>query len=103
MPAVHDRGGWPGAGPIRRAEHEIEDWEWRTAGVYGALCTPEKGVMRVDEMRRAIESLPRNQYESLRYYELRIAGLELLLIEKGMLTKEEVDQQVTQLSAAAQR
>ena len=30
MRRVHDRGGWPDAGPIDRSEHEYTMWEKRT-------------------------------------------------------------------------
>src|SRR5437762_1207782 len=30
MQRVHDRGGWPDAGPIDRSEHEYTMWEKRT-------------------------------------------------------------------------
>jgi hypothetical protein len=30
MPRVHDRGGWPGAGPLNRTEHDFSMREKRT-------------------------------------------------------------------------
>ena len=33
MSATHDRGGWPGAGPINRAEHDLADWELKTDAI----------------------------------------------------------------------
>jgi hypothetical protein len=49
-------------------------------------------------MRRAIEGLEPTLYESLSYYEKWTAALEVLLLEKGVLTREEIDRQVDQLN-----
>ena len=97
MRAIHDRGGWPGAGPIDRTEHHLEDWERLTDALVQLLASPEKRVIRVDEMRRAIESLPPEQYESLRYYEKWISGIEILMIEKKILTREEIEVRLAEL------
>ncbi|MEK7879907.1 MAG: hypothetical protein AAB285_08600 [candidate division NC10 bacterium] len=97
MRAVHDRGGWPGAGPINRSQHHLEDWERRTDAMVQLLASPDKRVFRVDEMRRAIESLPPEAYESLRYYEKWLSGVEILMIEKEILTREEIERKVAEL------
>ncbi len=57
MTRVHDRGGWPGAGLIERSEHELSWWEKRTDALMRLMWTPERRFIRVDEMRRAIESM----------------------------------------------
>lgn len=97
MRAVHDRGGWPGAGPIERAEHELLDWERRTDAMMQLLSSPEKRIIRLDEMRRAIESLPLERYESLAYYERWVSALETLMIEKNVLTREEIERKLAEL------
>jgi len=93
--AVHDRGGRPDAGPIDQTEHQLADWEHLAEGISGALS--EKGIRCTDESRRAMESLPPDVYESLKYYERWIAGAEIILIEKGILTREEIDAKVAEL------
>ena len=95
MPAVHDRGGWPDGTPIDRTEHEYSDWERRVDAVHQVLGA--QGIRTTDEMRRAIESLPAEQYESLSYYEKWTAALEILLIEKGILTAAEIDGRAAEL------
>jgi len=97
MPRVHDRGGWPDAGPINKAEHDFSLWEKRTDALLMLLTSPEKRVMRVDELRRAIESLAPDAYEKLGYYERWITAVEALMIEKGILTREEIDRKVAEL------
>jgi len=97
MPRVHDRGGWPGAGPINKAEHDLSMWEKRTDALLGLLASPEKRLIRVDELRRAIESLEPDQYEKLSYYERWITAIEVLMIEKGILTRKEIDQKAEEV------
>ena len=89
MPQVHDRGGWPTDEPIDREEHVLSDWELRVDAMHNVLSY--KGLRRTDEMRRAIESLAPETYEACSYYERWTAALEILLIEKGVVSKEELD------------
>jgi hypothetical protein len=95
MHPVHDRGGRPDAGPIDRTEHQLDDWEYLAEGISGALS--HKGIRCTDESRRAMESLPPDVYESLKYYERWIAGAEIILVEKGVLTREEIDAKTAEL------
>ena len=92
MPRVHDRGGWSTNDPIDRSDHQLMDWERRMDALHGVLGA--KGLRTTDEMRRAIESLEPELYESMSYYEKWTAALEILLLEKGVLSKEEINQQV---------
>ena len=89
MSAVHDMGGRPNDDPIERAEHTFADWERRTHALVGVLR--EKRLMNTDELRRGIEAIPAQEYESLSYYERWSASVETLLVEKGVLTAEEID------------
>jgi len=97
MPRVHDRGGWPDAGPINQAQHDLSMWEKRTDAILMLLASPAKQMIRVDELRRVIESLPPDAYEKLSYYERWISAIETLLIEKGILTREEIDRKAESL------
>jgi hypothetical protein len=92
---VHDLGGLPG-GPVDKNQHEVEDWERLADAVTIALDT--KGIKTTDEHRRAQESLPPEEYERLSYYERWVAGTEQLLVEKGILTREEIDERSAQIS-----
>ena len=97
MTRVHDRGGWPGVGPVEKSEHELSWWEKRTDAMMVLLQSPDKRVIRVDEMRRAIESMDPAAYEKCKYYERWLTALETLMIEKGILTREEIDRKVKEL------
>ena len=87
MGGVHDMGGSPG-GPIYKGQHEVEDWERLADAVNGALGA--KGLQSTDELRRAIESL--ENYLDLSYYERWVAATEKLLVEKGVLTSDDIDE-----------
>jgi hypothetical protein len=93
-PRVHDRGGRPDAGPIDRAEHAYTMWEKRTDAIRGVLGA--KQIIRTDELRRAIESIEPGRYETLTYYERWLVAVEMLLVEKGLLTSEEIDRKMAE-------
>ena len=92
MSGVHDMGGSPG-GPIDKSQHETEDWERLADAINIALDI--KGLKTTDEHRRAIESL--ENYRELGYYERWVAATEKLLVEKGILTREEVDERSAEI------
>jgi len=92
MKGIHDLGGSTG-GPIEKSQHEIEDWERLADAVNIALGI--KGLQTTDELRRAIESL--GSYRELGYYERWAAATEKLLVEKGILTREEIDERSAEI------
>ena len=49
-----------------------------------------KGLTSTDELRRSMEDLPPEDYEGFSYYERWAAGIEALLVEKNVLTTEEI-------------
>lgn len=89
MSGVHDMGGRPNDDAIDQSQHILSDWERHTHAMMGVLR--EKRLINTDELRRGIESIPPTEYESLSYYERWAASLETLLVEKGVLTPEEID------------
>jgi len=92
MSGAHDLGGSSG-GPIDRSGHEVEDWERLADAINSALGG--KGLQTTDQHRRVIESLP--DYRDLGYYERWAAATEKLLVEKGILTREEIDEKAGEL------
>src|SRR4028118_1117240 len=94
MHKVHDMGGKREEfGPIDRSGHQVEDWERLADAVNYVLNA--KGHKTTDEMRRAIESL--EEYKEMSYYERWAAAAELLVVEKGLLTQEEIDARAAEL------
>ena len=85
-------GGSPG-GPIDSDQHEVEDWERLADAINGAL--ESRGLQTTDQLRRAIESL--ENYRDLSYYERWIAATEKLLVEKSIITGDEVDEKAAEI------
>ncbi|MEX0806325.1 MAG: hypothetical protein WD688_23860 [Candidatus Binatia bacterium] len=90
----HDVGGLPNAGPIEQTQHELSDWEIMADAVNQALGV--RGIKRTDEMRRAREEMDSAAYREMTYYERWIASIETILIEKGILKKEEIDSKLAE-------
>jgi nitrile hydratase len=80
-------------GPIERGRHEVEDWERLADAINSALGA--KGLQTTDELRRSIESL--EDYRDLSYYERWVAATEKLLVEKGLLSGDEIDERATEI------
>jgi nitrile hydratase subunit beta len=97
MRAMHDLGGLPGD-PIEREEHDPSLAERRVDALMVLLMA--RSVFNVDEMRRTIESLPREVYERHDYYERWLLTIERLLVEKGVLNAAEIEARVAALEAA---
>jgi Nitrile hydratase beta subunit, N-terminal len=92
MSGVHDMGGSPG-GPIDKSPHEVEDWERLADAINSALGA--RGLQSTDEHRRAIESL--QNYRDLSYYERWVAATEKLLVQKGVLTDDEISDRAAEI------
>lgn len=95
MARTHDMGGRPTGAPIDQRDHPLADWEILTDALNQALGS--RGVKRTDESRRAREDLPAEEYLSLSYYERWVASMEIILIEKHVLTREELDAKMAAL------
>lgn len=89
MNPVHDLGGMPNDEPIDRSERARTEWDQRTSALIDVLC--EKRLINVDQLRRGIESLPSDEYRSLSYYERWAASVEIILVERGVLSAREID------------
>lgn len=98
MNGVHDLGGTHGHGPIAPpAEEPVfrHDWERRMF----ALFVPAfgGGHFNVDEFRHAIERMNPAHYLEGTYYEHWYHAIETLLIEKGAITRDELDAKIRQI------
>lgn len=97
---VHDLGGLP-AGPIDTDEHQRTFFDQRVDAMMRLLAHPEHGYYTVDAMRRAIESLPHDDYHRLGYYERWVRAIRELVVEKGLLSEDELSQKLAALKAQA--
>ena len=92
MDGVHDLGGRQGFGRIRYragapAFHAA--WERRVNALYGMAV--RRGIFNMDEYRHAIERMSPRHYLSASYYERSLTSLATLCVEKGVVTREELE------------
>ena len=92
MDGIHDLGGKQGYGPIRythdaKAFHER--WEVRVNALYAHAV--RSGIFNMDEYRHAIERMDPRHYLTASYYERSLTSLATLCVEKGVLTREELE------------
>ena len=93
----HDLGGQP-AGPVAHSEHEAEPWQnLVTAIMY--LLRDKCHLVRTDEMRRMIEDMPPDDYRRLEYFEKWAVGVSGLVVEKGLMSREEIERRLAELKA----
>jgi hypothetical protein len=92
----HDLGGRP-AGKVQRTEHDYSEWE-RRVDALEILLSARKIVPR-DQRRKHIESLPPALYDSLTYYERWLTGLAQSLIERGVLSTEQLASKMVEVGA----
>ena len=89
--SAHDMGGVAGRGAVGP---EIDEpvfhaaWERRTMALTVAMGAT--GAWNIDASRAARESLPAAQYLASSYYAIWLAGLERLLVERGLATRDEL-------------
>ena len=83
----HDMGGLP-AGKVERTEHDYAEWERRVDAMVQLLRF--KGRITVDELRKNIEALPPQAYDKMAYYEKWIASLAQTLLQRGLVTSDEI-------------
>jgi len=95
MARTHDMGGRPTDAPIDSAEHALADWEVLADAIVTALG--RKGINRTDELRRAIEDAPADEYLALSYYERWARATEALVTEKHLLSRAEIDRKMAEL------
>ena len=93
MDGMHDLGGRQGFGKVRysldaKAFHA--PWEVRVNSLYAFAV--RSGIFNMDEYRHAIERMEPRHYLTASYYERSLTSLATLLIEKGVFTREELEQ-----------
>jgi hypothetical protein len=82
----HDMGGEAG-GPIDTVDHGMKFWEKQANALRNTLT--RRGIVRLDELRRAAEDLGSRYYE-LAYFERTTEALRTVLIERGHFTDAEL-------------
>ena len=101
MNGVHDMGGMHGFGPIEiEADEPVfhEEWEGRVYGMVTSI-REEHDVYGPFGSRHYIENIPPARYLASSYYERWMLALESALVNKGLLTSEELEARTLQMSA----
>ena len=99
MNGIHDLGGMHGFGAIEREENEPvfhTDWERRAF----ALDLLVEGVVdgtNIDAFRHAIECLDPTTYLTASYYARWVRAIETLLVENGVLDRDEIERRIAEL------
>jgi nitrile hydratase beta subunit len=92
MDGAHDMGGTKGFGPVTPEPNEPvfhAEWERRAFALTLAMGTP--GQWNLDMSRFARENRAPDDYLGKTYYQLWLAGLERLMQERGLVSKDELD------------
>jgi len=98
----HDMGGLP-AGPVAAGEHEYALWEKRVDALLVLLSGKDCRLMTVDELRRNIEALGAEAYDRMSYYERWMHSIGQTLIQRGVITIDELGRKMADVEARAQR
>lgn len=98
----HDMGGLP-AGKVEPAEHDYAAWERRVDALMVLLSGTRGGqrLMTVDELRKNIEALPPDAYERMSYYERWVTSITQIMIQRGVITTEELGLKMAEIKARA--
>ncbi|MEM7526704.1 MAG: ScnB-like protein [Pseudomonadota bacterium] len=92
----HDMGGGT-AGEIDAAEHDYALWEKRVDALMVLLSA--KGHFTVDGLRRALESMGPEAFETMTYYERWVAAVTENMIETGAISIEELNARMADVAA----
>jgi nitrile hydratase beta subunit len=92
MDGAQDMGGVEGFGPVQPEPNEPvfhADWERRAFALTLAMGMP--GGWNIDMSRFARENRPPQDYLDKSYYQIWLAGLERLMLERGLVSAEEIE------------
>jgi hypothetical protein len=100
----HDMGGLP-AGKVEPTEHDYEAWERRVDALMTLLSGVKGGtkLMTVDELRKNIEALGPEAYDRMTYYERWITSITQTMIQRGVITTDELGRKMEQIAKRGSR
>jgi hypothetical protein len=91
MGRINDVGGMQGFAAVAEEVDEPpfhSDWEAHVLAMNRALIG--RGIYNLDEFRDAVERMPPAVYLASSYYERWLHAISTLLVEKGVVTAEEI-------------
>lgn len=83
----HDMGGGD-AGPVPPADHDFALWEKRVDAL--VILSGLEGMFTVDGLRRVLEDMGEDAFETMSYYERWVASLNQNLLERGVYSIAEL-------------
>lgn len=91
MNGVHDMGGMQCFGSVQLEKNEpIFHADWEKSSLALTLAMGGTGLWNIDEGRSARESLSPAQYVSSSYYQIWLSALENMMIDRGLISSEEL-------------
>jgi L-fucose isomerase-like protein len=99
MRGPQDIGGLP-AGPVEPVDEPIQYWHMQQEAMRLLLGDAQRRMLSVDEVRRGFESFSPEKYASLGFYERRLESMLDILVEKGIIDREEFERRVARELAA---
>ena len=94
----HGMGGLDG-GPVDRDSHDHAPWEKLVDALKMLLFDDKRQLVNSDELRRGIEDLGADAYDRYSYYERWMAAITNVLLEKQVLSVEELADKMAQIEA----
>ena len=89
-------GGDP-AGDINHDEHDFALWEKRVDALM--VLASSAGLMNTDSLRRVLEDMGEEAYETMSYYERWIASVSQNMVEAGAFSTAELADKMAQVKA----
>ena len=91
MNGVHDMGGAQGFGPVcPETDEPMFHAAWERRALALTLAMGATGQWNIDMSRSRREAMPPADYLGSSYYEIWLAGLQALMLERGMATASEL-------------
>ncbi|MEM7058461.1 MAG: ScnB-like protein [Pseudomonadota bacterium] len=92
----HDMGG-KDAGPINQDGHDFAIWEKRVDALL--RLSSDKGYFTVDGLRRVLEDMGEEAFETMTYYERWMNSVTQNMIEAGAFTIEELNAKMAEVQS----
>ena len=87
-------GGDP-AGDINHDQHDFALWEKRVDALM--VLVSSTGLMNTDSLRRVLEDMGEEAYETMTYYERWIASVSQNMVEAGAFSTAELAKKMAQV------
>ncbi|MEM9434585.1 MAG: ScnB-like protein [Pseudomonadota bacterium] len=92
----HDMGG-ASAGPVPQDGHDFALWEKRVDALM--ILASGRGHFSVDGLRRALEDMGEEAFETMTYYERWISAINQNLLESGVYSVEELAAKMAEIES----